>query len=159
MACRRQGDKSLSEPIMVTLLMYICVTQPQSVNTRIFIYDSYLEVLVTSWITCAVLRKYAFITVVVFSNEMCLLFSLKLIVFMTPLLALCLVVRDPLDVAFQLVYIHEDCVTKEFHLYMWGLHYQEISILKSLFVIEDFHTWHLIGWQHNCQIKILFSSG
>ena len=74
---------------------------------------------VTSWVTCAVLRKYAFITVVVFSNEMSLLNYLQLIVFMTPLLALCLVVRDPLDVAFPLVYIYGACVSKEFHLYMW----------------------------------------
>ena len=29
MACRRPGDKSLSEPGMVSLLMHICVTGPQ----------------------------------------------------------------------------------------------------------------------------------
>ena len=74
---------------------------------------------VTSSVTCAVLRKYAFITVVVFSNEMSLLNYLQLIVFMTSLLALCLVVKDPLDVAFPLVYIYGACVSKEFHLYMW----------------------------------------
>ena len=32
MAWRRPGDKPLSEPMMVSLLMYICVTQPQWVN-------------------------------------------------------------------------------------------------------------------------------
>ena len=31
-ACRRPGDKSLSEPMMVSLLTYICVTRPQWVN-------------------------------------------------------------------------------------------------------------------------------
>ena len=29
MAWRRQGDKPLSEPMMVTLLTHICVTRPQ----------------------------------------------------------------------------------------------------------------------------------
>ena len=33
MAWRRPGDKQLSEPMMVSLLMHICVTQPQWVNT------------------------------------------------------------------------------------------------------------------------------
>ena len=32
MAWRRSGDKSLSEPMMVSLLTLICVTQPQWVN-------------------------------------------------------------------------------------------------------------------------------
>ena len=32
MAWRRPGDKPLSEPIMVSLLMHICITQPQWVN-------------------------------------------------------------------------------------------------------------------------------
>ena len=32
MAWRRQGDKPLSEPIMVRLLTHICVTRPQWVN-------------------------------------------------------------------------------------------------------------------------------
>ena len=32
MAWRRPGDKPLSEPIMVSLLTYICVTRPQWVN-------------------------------------------------------------------------------------------------------------------------------
>ena len=33
MAWHRQGDKPLFEPMMVSLLTHICVTQPQSVNT------------------------------------------------------------------------------------------------------------------------------
>ena len=33
MAWRRPGDKSLSEPVMVSLLTHICVTRPQWVNT------------------------------------------------------------------------------------------------------------------------------
>ena len=33
MAWRRPGDKPLSEPMMVSLLRHICVTQPQWVNT------------------------------------------------------------------------------------------------------------------------------
>ena len=33
MAWRRPGDKSLSEPMMVSSLTYICVTRPQWVNT------------------------------------------------------------------------------------------------------------------------------
>ena len=33
MACRRPGDKSLSEPMMDSLLTHICVTRPQWVNT------------------------------------------------------------------------------------------------------------------------------
>ena len=32
MAWRRPGDKPLSEPVVVNLLMHICVTQPQWVN-------------------------------------------------------------------------------------------------------------------------------
>ena len=32
MAWRRPGDKPLSEPMMVSLLTYICVTRPQRVN-------------------------------------------------------------------------------------------------------------------------------
>ena len=35
MAWRRSGDKPLSEPMMVSLLTHICVTQPQWVNTII----------------------------------------------------------------------------------------------------------------------------
>ena len=33
MAWRRPGDKPLSEPMMVSLLMHICVTRPQWVNS------------------------------------------------------------------------------------------------------------------------------
>ena len=32
MACRRPGDRPLSEPMMVSLLTHICVTRPQCVN-------------------------------------------------------------------------------------------------------------------------------
>ena len=32
MACRRPGDKPLSEPMMVRLLTHICVTRPQWIN-------------------------------------------------------------------------------------------------------------------------------
>ena len=35
MAWRRPGNKQLSEPMMVSLLMHICVTQPQWVKTVI----------------------------------------------------------------------------------------------------------------------------
>ena len=35
MAWRRSGDKPLSEPMMVNLLMHICVTRPQWVNKNI----------------------------------------------------------------------------------------------------------------------------
>ena len=38
MAWRRPGDKPLSEPMMVRLLMYICITQPQWVNEMISLY-------------------------------------------------------------------------------------------------------------------------
>ena len=34
MACRRSGDKPLSEPMMVSLLTHICVTRPQWINER-----------------------------------------------------------------------------------------------------------------------------
>ena len=34
MVWRRPGDKPLSEPMMVSLLMHICVTQPQWVNNK-----------------------------------------------------------------------------------------------------------------------------
>ena len=37
MAWRRPGDKPLSEPMMVNLLMYICVTRPQWVKETISI--------------------------------------------------------------------------------------------------------------------------
>ena len=33
-AWRRPGDKPLSEPMMVSLLTHICVTRPQSINTK-----------------------------------------------------------------------------------------------------------------------------
>ena len=36
MAWRRSGDKPLSEPMMVSLLMHICVTRPQWVNWEYF---------------------------------------------------------------------------------------------------------------------------
>ena len=35
MVCRLDGDKPLSEPMMVILLTYICVTRPQWVNSAI----------------------------------------------------------------------------------------------------------------------------
>ena len=38
MAWRRSGDKPLSEPMMVTLLTHICVTRPQWVDGRTFLY-------------------------------------------------------------------------------------------------------------------------
>ena len=38
MAWRRSGNKPLSEPMMVSLLTHICVTQPQWVNTLCFIW-------------------------------------------------------------------------------------------------------------------------
>ena len=34
MAWRRQGDKPLSEPMVVSLLAYFCVTQPQWINAN-----------------------------------------------------------------------------------------------------------------------------
>ena len=37
MAWRRSGDKPLSEPMMVSLLTHICVTQPQWVNQSLFL--------------------------------------------------------------------------------------------------------------------------
>ena len=36
MACRRPGDKPLSEPMMVSLLTHICVTRPQWINIESF---------------------------------------------------------------------------------------------------------------------------
>ena len=36
MACHRTGDKPLSDPIMVKLLMHICVTRPQWVKQMLF---------------------------------------------------------------------------------------------------------------------------
>ena len=38
MAWRRPGDKPLSEPMMVSLPTYICVTRPQWVNNVFFIF-------------------------------------------------------------------------------------------------------------------------
>ena len=35
MAWRRPGDKPLSEPMLVSLLMHVCVTRPQWFNTKI----------------------------------------------------------------------------------------------------------------------------
>ena len=35
MAWRRPGDKPLSEPMMVSLLMHICITQPQWIKSNI----------------------------------------------------------------------------------------------------------------------------
>ena len=39
MAWRRQGDKPLSEPMMVSLLTHICVTRPQWVKTGLAVSD------------------------------------------------------------------------------------------------------------------------
>ena len=39
MACRRSGDKPISEPMMVSLLTHICVTRPQWVKTPRVCYD------------------------------------------------------------------------------------------------------------------------
>ena len=36
MAWRRSGDKPWSEPVMISLLTYICVTRPQWVNVGIY---------------------------------------------------------------------------------------------------------------------------
>ena len=45
MACRRPGDKPLSEPMMVILLTHICVTRPQWVKkqTLVFAFLSILQ--------------------------------------------------------------------------------------------------------------------
>ena len=50
MAWQRPGDKPLSEPIVVSLLMYICVTWPQWVN-EICVPDFSVQhmPLITSW--------------------------------------------------------------------------------------------------------------
>ena len=37
MAWRRPGDKPLSEPMMVSLLIHICVTRPQWVKIKIYV--------------------------------------------------------------------------------------------------------------------------
>ena len=39
MACRRDGAKPLSEPMMVNLLTHICVTRPQWVNNTMISWD------------------------------------------------------------------------------------------------------------------------
>ena len=39
MAWRRSGNKPLSEPMMVSLLMHLCVTRPQWVNIRTICYS------------------------------------------------------------------------------------------------------------------------
>ena len=41
MAWRRSGDKPLSEPMMVSLLMHICVTRPQWVKAAVVWHSSY----------------------------------------------------------------------------------------------------------------------
>ena len=46
MACRQPGDKPLSEPMMESLLMHICVTRPQWVNDWKLIEGYEVEVLV-----------------------------------------------------------------------------------------------------------------
>ena len=45
MAWRRPGDKPLSEPMMVSLLMHICITQPQWGNNSftLMLYCHYLN--------------------------------------------------------------------------------------------------------------------
>ena len=48
MAWRRLGDKLLSEPMMVRLSTYICVTRPQWVNLKLTIYH-YSDVAWASW--------------------------------------------------------------------------------------------------------------
>ena len=51
MACRRPGDKPLSELMMASLLMHICVTRPQWVNVscRIILNISVLKNLFNIW--------------------------------------------------------------------------------------------------------------
>ena len=48
MAWRRLGDKPLSEPMVVSLLMHICVTRPQCVKGSFVIEDVYLAFLFLS---------------------------------------------------------------------------------------------------------------
>ena len=45
MAWRRPGDKPLSEPLTVSLLMHICATRPQWVKQPYLLVKSYLELL------------------------------------------------------------------------------------------------------------------
>ena len=48
MAWRREGDKPLSEPMMFSLLMHICVIRPQWVNKYIFKPILWIDALNTS---------------------------------------------------------------------------------------------------------------
>ena len=54
MAWRRPGDKPLSEPMMVSLLMHICVTRPQWVNKSDPSCNWYMELWarVLHWSVC-----------------------------------------------------------------------------------------------------------
>ena len=68
MAWRRPGDKPLSEPMMLSLLMHICITRPQWVNkpTYFILLSSYdlcgvcvyvCSTVPKSWICCVVLLQ------------------------------------------------------------------------------------------------------
>ena len=56
MACRRPGDKPLSEPMMVSLLTHICVARPQWVNTQ-FCPHSCLASSHAVWVTTCCWRN------------------------------------------------------------------------------------------------------
>ena len=49
MACRRPGDKPLSEPMMVSLLTHICVTRPQWLKERGRCFSLVASVAITKW--------------------------------------------------------------------------------------------------------------
>ena len=72
MAWRWPGDKALSEPMMVSLLTHICVTQPQWVNptgaeTRIFC-ENYVNTMVANALISCITRTSAAMILTVMSK-------------------------------------------------------------------------------------------
>ena len=50
MACRQQGDKPLSDPMMFNLLTHICVTRPQWINSVFYLLTTWLINWSTDWL-------------------------------------------------------------------------------------------------------------
>ena len=60
MAWRRPGDKPLSEPMMIILLMHICITQPRLVKALLTATDYYHKIPLESiWVTGALCNEAA----------------------------------------------------------------------------------------------------
>ena len=69
MAWRRPGDKPLSEPMMVSFLTHICITRPQWVNNRYYIWLRYWWIVTSTFSWYMYLPYHAPIPTAVYLNR------------------------------------------------------------------------------------------